>query len=299
MPDYKLVTWAAEELDEQRDLPFFLAIGLREPHLPWYVPRKYFDMYPKNKLVLPETSKNDLSDIPETGLKLIAARRDHNPIIESRRWLDAVQAYLASITFLDDQVGRLIEALDSSPNADDTIIVLWSDHGFHLGEKKHWGKSTLWEESTRVPLIIVAPGVTKPGTLSARPVDTMSIYPTLADLSGLPIPDHVQGTTLRPLLEDPNAPWKRIALTTYGRGNHAIRTDRWRYIRYRDGTEELYDHFNDPMEWRNLVQAQSTTEISKLKDQFSEWIPVNEAEDAPLKPNSKSVWLKLIHTLLR
>jgi arylsulfatase A-like enzyme len=310
MPDHKVVTWATEKLDAEYDQPLFLAVGINKPHLPWYVPNKFYAMYPKNEIVPPATKKDDIADIPEIGRKKAAAEEGvHKLIIESQKWHDAVQAYLASISFADDQVGRLIEALDRSTNTGNTIIVLWSDHGWHLGEKMRWGKSTLWEESTRVPFIVVAPGVTKPGMLSYRPVDYMSIYPTLADLCGLPIPEHVQGASLRPLLKDPKSSWNQIALTTGGRGNHAVRNNRWRYIRYRDGTEELYDHTHDPMEWYNLAQFAEfskleeshdhtngqiesynkfqSAEISIIKEQMAQWIPVIETKNAPIKRNKK------------
>lgn len=163
--------------------------------------------------------------------------------------------------------------------AENTIVVLWGDHGWHLGEKHHWRKFALWEEATRAPLIFVAPGVAPAGRLCSRPVDFMSIYPTLVDLSGLPIPDHVEGTSLRPLLKDPDARWQRMALTTHGRGEHGVRGDRWRYIRYHDGTEELYDHDVDPMEWNNLADQPQHAE---LKAQLGKWMPKEEVPNAPV-----------------
>ncbi len=279
MPDYKLVSWAADALNEPSDKPLFLAVGIVKPHLPWFAPKKYFDMYPKDKITLPEVPDDDLDDVPTIGLRMANPHRDHKAVTEADQWRDAVQAYLATITLVDDQVGRLIDALDRSPRADNTVIVLWGDHGWHLGEKHHWRKFTLWEEATRAPLIFVAPGVAKIGVLCSRPVDFMSIYPTLADLCGLSIPEHVEGVSLRPLLESSDAQWDRMALTTYGRGEHGVRCDRWRYIRYHDATEELYDHANDPMEWTNVA---GKSEHAKLKEQMAKGMPEDEAENAPV-----------------
>ena len=279
MPDYKLVSWAVRAMNRKQDRPLFLAVGIVKPHLPWFAPKKYFDMYPKEEITLPEAPDDDLADVPPIGLGMAKPEGDHKAVVDANQWRDAVQAYLATITFVDDQVGRLIGALDRSPIAENTIVVLWGDHGWHLGEKHHWRKFTLWEEATRAPLIFVAPGVTPAGRLCNRPVDFMSVYPTLVDLSGLPIPDHVEGTSLRPLLKDPDARWQRMALTTHGRGEHGVRGDRWRYIRYHDGSEELYDHDVDPMEWKNLAdQAQH----AELKSQLGKWMPQEEVPNAPV-----------------
>jgi arylsulfatase A-like enzyme len=152
-------------------------------------------------------------------------------------------------------IGRLLDALDASAHKDNTIVVFWCDHGWHLGEKDHWRKFALWEEATRSPLIWVAPGLTKPGSVCGRTVDFMSIYPTLMDLCGLQVPAHVEGRSLRPLLQDPNAAWAYPAVTTYQFGNHAVRSEGWRYIRYANGEEELYDEIADPNEWKNLAKA--------------------------------------------
>ena len=284
MPDYKLVSWAAEKLREDRDKPLFLAVGIVKPHLPWYAPKKYFAMYPKEKITLPEVPDDDLDDVPPIGLRMARPEGDHKAVIDAGQWRDAVQAYLATITFVDDQVGRLMEALDRSPRAKNTVVALWGDHGWHLGEKHHWRKFTLWEEATRAPLIFVAPGVATPGGLCPRPVDFMGIYPTLADLCGLRVPEHVQGVSLRPLLEKPDAPWDRMALTTHGRGEHGVRCDRWRYIRYHDGTEELYDHTDDPMEWKNLA---GDSQHGARKQSLGKWMPESEVPDAPVAEHYK------------
>jgi arylsulfatase A-like enzyme len=188
-----------------------------------------------------------------------------------------VQGYLASIAFADAQVGRLLNALDESDYANNTIVVLWGDHGWHLGEKLHWRKFSLWEEADRAPLMIIAPGVTKPGQKCERTVSFMDVYPTLADLCGLPIGKYLEGVSLRPLLEDTSATWDLSTITTHGINNHAVRSERWRYIRYADGTEELYDHDVDPLEWKNLAKDQKYNDVKK---QLTKWLPKKNAPNA-------------------
>ena len=178
---------------------------------------------------------------------------DHELMLESGRWKEAVQAYMASVSYVDGQIGRVLDALDTSAYRDNTVIVFFGDHGWSLGEKHHWRKFALWEEATRAPLIWVAPGVTRAGGTSTRTVDFMSIYPTLSELCGLPVPSHVEGVSIAKLLADPAAEWDRPALTTHGYRNHAARSARWRYIRYENGDEELYDETKDPFEWTNVA----------------------------------------------
>jgi len=175
-------------------------------------------------------------------------------------------------------VGRVLDALDRSPYADNTIIVLWTDHGWHLGEKLHWRKFSLWEEATHNAMMMVAPGVTRPGSRCARPVTLLDIYPTLVELCGLRSKDGLEGKSLVPLLKDAEATRERPALTTYKRGNHSVRTERWRYIRYIDGTEELYDHDNDELEWYNLA---GNPRHADLKAELARWMPKVDAPDGP------------------
>jgi arylsulfatase A-like enzyme len=252
--------------------------------MPWQVPQKYYDMFPLEKITLPKVRKDDLSDVPPAGIKMAKPQGDHATILETDNWRHAVQGYLAAIAFADAQIGRLLGALDASPERDNTIVVFWGDHGWHLGEKEHWRKFALWEEATRAPLIVVAPGVTKPGGVCQKAVDFMNIYPTLADLCGAPIPEHVEGVTMRPLLENPNAEWRHVAVTTHGRGNHAVRTEHWRYIRYTDGSEELYDHRHDPQEWTNLADDAKHSDIKK---ELSAYLPKTDAPDAPSNQGEK------------
>jgi arylsulfatase A-like enzyme len=228
----------------------FMGAGIYRPHAPWYNPKEFFDRYPVESVQTPPYREDDLNDIDPAhhdGQRML-------PIMEAGAWEQAVQAYLSSVTLADEAVGRLLKALDESGRADNTIIVLMSDHGYQLGEKNQREKETLWEPSLRIPLIIVAPGVTTPGSRSSVPVNSMDLYPTLVDLAGLAAPAHLEGgASLRPLLANPAMEWDRAALSTWGKGNHSARDQRWRYTRYADGFEELYDHDNDPNEWINIA----------------------------------------------
>jgi arylsulfatase A-like enzyme len=270
MQDYRIVSWAIDQLGKKHDRPFFLACGVHKPHMPWNVPQKWYDLYPLDGIKLPPVLDTDLDDVPPVGVQMAKPWGDHAAIVKSGRWKDAVRGYLAAISFTDMNVGRLLDALDRSPYRDNTIVVIWGDHGWHLGEKLHWRKFTLWEEATRAPLIWIAPGVTKPDTVCDRTVDFMSIYPTLCDLCRLETPKHVEGVSIRTLLEKPDAPWDRPARTTYLFNNHAVRTEKWRYIRYHDGGEELYDEVKDPLEWTNLAKK---PEYADVKAQLAKHLP--------------------------
>ncbi len=270
MADYKVVDWAISQLRRKHDKPFFQAVGIFRPHIPWFVPRKYYDMYPLDKIRLPEVKANDLDDARKHSKQWW-----HRWVVRNHQWKKAIQGYMASITFADVQIGRLIDALEKSRYANNTIVVLWSDHGFHLGEKENWEKFTLWEEATRVTLMVRAPGVTRPGGRCADPVSLVDIYPTLNELCGVPEKAGLDGVSLVPLLRDPEAPSERAVLTTYGKGNHAVRSRRWRYIRYEDGFEELYDHQNDPNEWTNLAGDPKYAEV--IRD-LARRLPKTEAD---------------------
>jgi arylsulfatase A-like enzyme len=289
MGDTQVVDWVIDQLQTRHEQPLFLACGIFRPHLPWYVPQKYFDEFPLQDIQLPEHREDDLDDIPEAGVKMAKPSGDHAAVLKHDQWHAAVQGYLASIRYTDGQVGRLLDALDASPHAENTVVVLWTDHGWHLGEKKHWRKFALWDEATRTPLIFVAPrgtpGLPKgtpSGTRIDKPVSLLDIYPTLVELCGLPPRDGLSGQSLVPLVADPDAAWDRPAITTHGRLNHAIRTDRWRYIRYADGSDELYDHENDPMEYTNLA---AEAEFDSIKQELAAWLPTENAPDAPYDPS--------------
>ena len=278
MGDWKVASWIIEQLGKKHDKPFFLGCGFFRPHLPWYVPKKYFDMYPLEQVTLPNLNENDLDDVPIMGRKFANPQRDHKNVIQYKQWHKAVQAYLACISFVDTCVGRVIDALYKSPYADSTMIVLWSDHGWHLGEKLHWRKFALWEEATHNPLMIIAPGITKPGQRCHQPVNLIDIYPTLIDICRLPAKKELEGLTLMPLLKNPQASRQRPALTTHGRNNHSLRSQRWRYIRYSDGTEELYDHQTDELEWNNLADNPT---FAGVKEKLAMWLPKTNAPNAP------------------
>jgi arylsulfatase A-like enzyme len=282
MPDYRAVDYALSKLSVTHNKPFFLAVGFTKPHMPWNVPKKYFDLFPLDKIELPPHLEDDLGDVPHAGVRMAGPDGDHAKMLESDRWKEAVQAYLASIAFVDAMIGRLIDGLDKSPHRENTIIVLWGDHGWHLGEKQHWRKFALWEEATRAPLVWIAPGVTKPNGVCKRPVDFMAIYPTLCDLAGIDIPSHVEGKSLRPLLTDPQAVWDRPALTTFGRNNHAVRSEAWRFISYANGDEELYNHDADPYEWNNVA---AEPKHAAIKAELAKAIPETNAEERPRRAN--------------
>jgi arylsulfatase A-like enzyme len=274
MGDAQVVDWAVAELNRTQSGPLFLGCGLFRPHLPWHVPGQYFDLFPLNDIVLPNVKTDDLDDVPPIGVQFAKPRGDHAAITGQNKWKNAVQAYLASIAFMDAQLGRLIEGFDRSPRAKDTHIVLWSDHGWHLGEKLHWRKFSLWEESTRNVMLTVAPGVTTPGSRCNRPVSLIDLYPTLNELCGLPARRELEGRSLMPLLRNPALDWDAPALTTYFKDNHSLRNERWRYTRYSDGGEELYDHHADPMEWTNLA---SRPEYATVKTQLARSLPRTNA----------------------
>jgi arylsulfatase A-like enzyme len=253
LPDTHIASYGIAQLGKTHDRPFFLTLGFHKPHMPWNVPQKYYDMHPLDSIELPPHRTNDLDDLPPAAVKMAHQFGDHARVLSSGRWKEAVRGYLAAVSYLDAQVGRVLDALEKSAYATNTIICFWGDHGWHLGEKEHWRKFALWEEATRSPLIWVVPGVTKPGSVCDRTVDFMSIYPTLCDVGGIPVPKHVEGANIRPLLVNPQSAWTTPAVTTHGFQNHAVRTDRWRYIRYANGDEELYDHSSDPFEFTNLA----------------------------------------------
>ncbi len=262
MPDARLADWAAAQVAQPHDRPFFLACGFFRPHVPLYVPQKWFDKYPLSGVQLPDHRPDDLLDVPRYGqdLSWSAVAPRHLWMVENDQWRRAVQAYLASVSFVDAQVGKVLDALRSGPNAANTLIVLWSDHGFHLGTKERWGKRSLWEPSTRVVLMIAGPDLPA-GATCDRPVGLVDLYPTLVELCQLTPRLGLEGHSLVPLLKDSQTDWPWPALTTFGQHNHAIRTQRWRFIQYADGTEELYDHQHDPHEYNNLASDRRYQEI--------------------------------------
>lgn len=282
--DHQNASWARRFLKEGRvdgkavpKKPFFLAIGFYRPHVPFYSPTRVFDQVPK-EISLPPVKADDWDDIPEIARTVCVApvAPPQSWFEKQERWREAVRSYHACVRWTDEQVGRLLDALDASPHAKNTIIVLYSDHGFFLGEKQRWAKQSLWERATRVPFIIAAPGKTKGGSTSA-PAELLSIYPTLIELCGLKKRQGLDGRSVVPLLDDATAKWEHPALTTHGRNNHAVRTERYRYIRYRDGSEELYDLQEDPHEWTNLAKRE---ERGELKRELAGMLPTVNSKEA-------------------
>ena len=281
--DYRTAEYAINKLKQKYDQPFFLNVGIYKPHSPFFAPKEFFEKYPINGIEMPELKKDDCNDFPNGAIELLKNSKwfwegmikamDENP----NAYREYVQAYQACATFADEMIGKIIDALDKSPNKDNTIIVLWSDHGFHLGEKEHFEKFALWEKTNHIPFIILAPGITKPGTVIGKPVDMTTIYPTLSELCGLEIPAHTDGFSLVPLLKDTSISIPP-ALMTYMKGNHAIRTESWRYIQYADGSEELYNHKNDPNEWFNVAGKEENRIVIETHKKF---IPKNNAEQVP------------------
>ena len=264
--DYHVAQWAVSQVEKKHDKPFFIAAGIFRPHLPWSVPKKYFELYPEEDIQLPPYKEDDLNDLPYH----VEDAPEHAKVLKEGSWKKAIRAYMASVTFADRQVGRILDALEKGPNKDNTIIVLWGDHGWHLGEKHRWRKSALWEEATRTPYIWYVPGLTKAGSKTDTPVDTQSLWSTLAALLDLPLPSHVEGENILPLLKNPNAKWSVPAITTYHFNNHAIRSKEFRYISYDKGGKELYDHRVDPYEWTNLALNDKYKDTIKSLDR---WIP--------------------------
>ncbi|MEM9368080.1 MAG: sulfatase [Planctomycetota bacterium] len=284
MGDGQVASWIVDQLQSDGNGPRFTAVGIYRPHLPWYTPAKYFELYPLDGIAPPPYLANDRDDV--------AAPRDFNrepglgydvmPSLSGSmagRAKRALQAYLASVSFSDAMVGEVIRGLDQSSRSDNTIIVLWADHGFHLGEKDCWGKFTLWERTTHVPLIVVAPEVTQAGSKCDEAVSLQSVYPTLCDLAGLELPRHVDGQSLRPLLEIPKSRWDEVAITAIEFGSYAVRDDVFRYIVYQDGGEELYDHRIDPHEWNNVVNEPHYSGI--LRELRQRIPPVKDQTPAP------------------
>ena len=276
MPDHKSASWAEEELKKNRDAPFFMAVGFLRPHVPFYVPQKWFTPFPLEKVVLPQVQNNDLDDVPEISRQIHEVPKYPNLEFLQRnnneQYQKCVQAYLACTHFVDHQVGRVLNALEHSEYADNTIVVLFSDHGYHLGEKDRVSKQGLWEESVRVPMIIRVPG--KQPTTTHLPVGLIDIYPTLLELAGLPANQANEGRSLVPLIKGESPEWRHAISTTYAKDSYSLRSRTFRYLRFPNGAEELYDHQNDPQEWDNLA---NDTEYVEILTKFRRQLPEQSA----------------------
>jgi choline-sulfatase len=294
--DWQIADAAIAQLENlPRDKPFFLAVGFRLPHVPCFASQKWFDLFPaEDQIILPPMLENDRDDVPDFSWylhwKLPEPRLSW--LVQANQWRPLVRAYLASTTFCDSQVGRVLEALDRAGLASNTVVVLWSDNGWHLGEKAITGKNTLWERSTRVPLIFAGPGVAKDANCS-QPAELLDIYPTLVELCNLPKAEGLEGHTLMAQLKDAKARRRHPAITTHNVGNHSVRSERWRYIRYANGAEELYDTKSDPNEWTNVVH---NPKLSKIVGDHARWLPTVNAPPAPGSANrilvkQDGVWL--------
>ncbi|MDF1815165.1 MAG: sulfatase [Verrucomicrobiales bacterium] len=286
--DYKTAEWAAQQIPElaKKDEPFFLAVGFSLPHVPIYASKKWFDLYPLSDVKLPPAPEDDLEDVPTIAVDLslnLTAPRDLW-MRESGENIHAVRAYLAANSFVDHLVGMLTDSLASSEAADNTVIVLWSDHGFHMGEKMKWAKRSLWERTTRVPLIFAGPGIGKDGVCK-EPVGLIDVWPTLSELCDLPLYNGLDGSSLVAQLNDPAKPRERPAITTFGKDNHSIRSRDFRYTRYREGSEELYDHRTDPDELKNLA---NDAKYKEEKASLAAWIPKINVEAVPGSRGSDS-----------
>ena len=282
--DYQVASWTIEQIKSaSKDQPFFIAAGFFLPHVPCYATQKGFDPYPDDDSVLPQILEGDRDDTPRFSWYLhwelpeprLKWAKEHN------QWLNLVRSYLACTSFVDAQIGRLLTALDEAGIADNTIVVVWGDHGWHLGEKGITGKNTLWDRGTKVPLIFAGPGV-KGGQRCLQPVELLDLYPTLIELTGIPARTDLEGLSLVPQLKDAAAKREQPAITSHNQGNHGIRSERWRYIHYADGSEELYDMQNDPNEWKNLA---GKSEYVAVIAEHKKWLP---KIDLPPAPNSAS-----------
>lgn len=257
MPDMKAAKWAIGQLKKKHDKPFFMGVGFYRPHVPMYAPKKWFDLHPRKDIKLPLVRTDDRSDLSQYAIDLTNLKHvspTHKWVSEAGQWEHAVQSYLASVTFADHCLGLVLDELESSAHSKNTVIALFSDHGFHLGEKQRWAKRSLWEDGTRVPIIICSPGFTA-NQRTDQPAELLDVFPTLLELAGLEADPTQEGQSLVPLMNGPAKEWNHPAITSFGPGNYAIRSARYRFIQYHDGSRELYDSSSDPHEWTNLASS--------------------------------------------
>ena len=281
MTDYQSAKWAVNKLLQEYDKPFFLAVGFVRPHVPWYAPQKWFDLFPLDSIETPPYKEDDFDDIPYFARKVADAPMmpTTEELIKSGEWENVIQAYMACVAFVDAQIGKVLNALENSEYADNTIIVLWADHGYHLGEKNRFAKQALWERDTRTLLIFKDINGNSGQTCTA-PVQLIDIYPTLIDMCKLPPSESVEGHSLVNLILNTDTNWAYPSLSFYGEGNISIRDERFRLIKYEDGSLELYDLKNDPNEWYNLAND------NKYWDKIQEMVKLAPRSWAPLSEYS-------------
>ncbi|MCF6176760.1 MAG: sulfatase [Victivallaceae bacterium] len=269
MFDFKTVSMAEKYLAKKHNKPFFLAVGIYKPHSGWSVPKKYHDKFPVDKIIMPPIKEDDLDDVPPISRQLTYTEGLYKQAKKQGKIKKSVANYLACINFADTMVGKLLKSLQQSRYADNTVIIVWGDNGYHLGSKKRIHKGTLWERSTRIPLIFAGPGIPK-GEVIKQAVDSVNIYPTVANLCGLKEKKGLDGINMVPLMKNPQMKWDYPAITSQLGKHHAVRSNRYRYIRYSDGSEELYDHSKDPNEWNNLA---GNTQYAAIKKKLRKYIP--------------------------
>jgi iduronate 2-sulfatase len=310
MFDELISEWAVDKLNEEHEKPFFMAVGFVRPHVPYTAPKEFFDLYDLDKIKIPEFPEDEMADIPMMGKSIAFGTikiGDHYAVanLSDTYWKELVYGYLACVSFVDHELGKVLKALEDSKYADNTIVVLWSDHGQHLGEKKHWRKQALWEESTKVPLYFKLPGQKTSGLKSSSAVSLLDIYPTLVDLCHLPEAPKLDGNSIVPLIQKPNINWDIPVLSSWYYKNHSVRSNNWHYIKYRDGSEELYNHKTDPGEHINLAcEAKYANIIAKLQQSLPECdaLPAGTSEwkadkldkriESWVKNDSIPVWLR-------
>jgi len=285
MPDFHVTEYAIAQLGRKHDKPFFLAAGFNRPHTPWYVPQKWFDLFPLESIITPPFLPSDMDDIPAMGRRVNAVNATPTTdwAIETGEWKAIVQAYLACIAFVDHHVGRVLDALEKSPYRDNTLVILWSDHGYHIGEKNRFAKQSLWERSTKVPLIFSGPGIPANQECS-KPVNLLDIYSTIVDYCGLDRPEPLEGRSLRPLIENPSREWPHAAISFWGERNVAVFSEHHHYIVYEDGSEEFYDLREDPNEWKNLA---GEAKYKPLMAEHRRHVPITSA---PMSRYNKLGW---------
>lgn len=304
--DYQTAVWAAKQLQKAYDHPFFMAIGLSKPHLPFYVPQEFFNLYDPQEDYLPPIREDDLEDIlTPTGKQKFQASGDYLWLKQNSLLNEAARAYLAATSYADACLGVIFDGLRGSPHYRNTIVFVWGDHGWHLGEKLRYRKGTGWSESTRIPFVVRMPGMTKRQDCK-RLVNMIDFYPTLIELCGLPAKPVLDGRSFAPLLWNPNLAWDYPTVTVHGHGNASVRDERWRFIRYSDGTEELYDLQADPQEWHNLVtqpSAAGRSAMQRLGDllpkTFANPIPYSKGKYPKAKHLDKTIKSKRALTTLK